>query len=164
MEKENLPGLKTISEKIEENLNIYLKLFVLLYADDTVIMAESREDLQAQLNVFGEYCKKWKLKVNAEKTKIFIFSRGRPLVDIHFSLNGSEIEIVNEFNYLGILLNRTGNFNKAITKQAEKAKQAMYDALITYLLNANSNYLIKWLNLFFFMGRKFGDLVKILIV
>ena len=106
-----------------------MKLFVLLYADDTVIMAESREDLQAQLNVFGEYCKKWKLKVNAEKTKIFIFSRGRPLVDIHFSLNGSEIEIVNEFNYLGILLNRTGNFNKAITKQAEKAKQAMYEVL-----------------------------------
>jgi hypothetical protein len=58
LEKENLPGLKTISEKIEEHLNIYLKLFVLLYADDTVIMAESREDLQAQLNVFGEYCKK----------------------------------------------------------------------------------------------------------
>jgi hypothetical protein len=74
LEKENLPGLKTIEEKIEENLNIYLKLFVLLYADDTVIMAESSEDLQAQLNVFGEYCKKWKLKVNAEKTKIFIFS------------------------------------------------------------------------------------------
>jgi hypothetical protein len=44
-----------------------------LYAEDTVIMAESREDLQAQSNVFGEYCKKWKLKVNAEKTKIFIF-------------------------------------------------------------------------------------------
>jgi hypothetical protein len=41
-------------------------------------------------------------KVNAEKKKIFIFSRGRPLVHIHFSLNGSEIEIVNEFNYLGI--------------------------------------------------------------
>jgi hypothetical protein len=43
LEKENLPGLKTISEKIEENLNIYLKLFVLLYADDTVIMAESQK-------------------------------------------------------------------------------------------------------------------------
>ena len=79
--------------------------------------------------VFGEYCQKWKLKVNAEKTKCFIFSRGRPFVDIHFSLNGSEIEIVNEFNYLGILLNRTRNFNKAITKQAEKAKQAMYEVL-----------------------------------
>jgi hypothetical protein len=73
---------------MEDNLNISLKPFVLLYADDTVIMAESCEDLQAQLNVLGEYCKKWKLKVNAEKTIIFIFSRGRPLVDIHFSLNG----------------------------------------------------------------------------
>ena len=141
-----------------------MKRFVLLYADDTVIMAESREALQPQLNVYGEYCKQWKLEVIAEKNKIFIFSRGRPLVDIHFSLNESEIEIVSEFNYLGILLNRTGNFNKAITKQAEKAKQAMYDALITYLLNANSNYLIKWLSLYFFMGRKFGDIVKILIV
>ena len=57
LEKENLPGLKTISEKIEENLNIYLKLFVLLYADDTVIMAESREDLQAQLNVLENIAK-----------------------------------------------------------------------------------------------------------
>ena len=68
-----LPFLFALSEKIEVNLNIYLKLFVLLYADDTVIMAESREDLQAQLNVFGEYCKKWKLKVNAEKNKNFHF-------------------------------------------------------------------------------------------
>jgi hypothetical protein len=49
-------------------------------------MAESREDLQAQLNVFGEYCQKWKLKVNVEKTKILIFPRGRPLVDIHFEV------------------------------------------------------------------------------
>jgi hypothetical protein len=58
-------------------------------------MAESREDQQAQLNVFGEYCKKWKLKVNAEKTKIFIFSRGRPLVDIHFSLKHVLIDCVD---------------------------------------------------------------------
>jgi hypothetical protein len=64
-----------------------------------------------------------------KKTKVFIFSRGRSLVDIHFSLNGSEIEIINEFNYLIILLNRTENFNKAITKQAEKTKQAMYEVL-----------------------------------
>jgi hypothetical protein len=47
-------------------------------------MAESREALQPQLNVYGEYCKQWKLEVIAEKNKIFIFSRGRPLVDIHF--------------------------------------------------------------------------------
>jgi len=52
-----------------------------------------------------------------------IFYRGRPLLNIKFSLNGTEIEIVKEFNYL---LNRTCNFNKAITKNAEKAKKARY--------------------------------------
>ena len=35
-------------KKIEENLNIYLKHFALLYADDTVIMAESREAFSIQ--------------------------------------------------------------------------------------------------------------------
>jgi hypothetical protein len=45
-------------------------------------------------------------------------------------LNGSELEIVNAFNYLGILFNRTGNFNnKAIKKQAEKATKAMFEVL-----------------------------------
>jgi hypothetical protein len=44
-------------------------------------------------------------------------------------LNGSELEIVNEFNYLGILFNRTGNFNNTIKKQAEKATKAMFEVL-----------------------------------
>jgi hypothetical protein len=28
----------------------------MLYADDTILLAESAEDLQVQLNAFGEYC------------------------------------------------------------------------------------------------------------
>jgi hypothetical protein len=48
---------------------------VLLYADDTVILAESAEDLQLALNEFFIYCTQWKLNVNVEKTKIMIFPR-----------------------------------------------------------------------------------------
>ena len=44
-------------------------------------------------------------------------------------MNGFELEIVNEFNYLGILFNRSGNFNKTIENQAEKATQAMFEVL-----------------------------------
>jgi hypothetical protein len=36
----------------------------MLYADDTIVLAESAEDLQVQLNAFGEYCDNWKMKVN----------------------------------------------------------------------------------------------------
>ena len=46
----NLNGLQTISNEIKTQLGIYLKLFVILYADDTVLMAESSADFQNQLN------------------------------------------------------------------------------------------------------------------
>ena len=53
----NVNGLTSITEDFEIELDIYLKLFVLLYADDTVIMSESKEDMQNQLNVFNDFCK-----------------------------------------------------------------------------------------------------------
>jgi hypothetical protein len=47
-----------------------------LYADDTVIIAESENDLQNALNTFNLYCDQWKLKINVDKTKVLIFSKG----------------------------------------------------------------------------------------
>ena len=148
-ENASLNGLETVSNCIEDKLNIYLKLFALLYADDTVLMAETHDDLQNILNKFGEYCNTWRLKANTDKTKVIVFSRGRQSTNLKFTLNGSELEIVNEFNYLGILFNRTGHFNKTIEKQAEKATKTMFEVLkevehITCQLNASLNFLTKW--------------------
>ena len=41
-----------------------LKLFVLLYADDTIILAENEMELQSALNAVHEYCTLYKLTVN----------------------------------------------------------------------------------------------------
>lgn len=73
----NVIGLSTISEGIEKELFLYLKMFILFYADDTVILAESANDLQFALNEFYRYCDTWKLTVNISKTKIVVFSKGR---------------------------------------------------------------------------------------
>jgi len=43
------------------------KLFLLLYADDIVIFADSAEELQKGLEVLHVYCQRWKLKINAKK-------------------------------------------------------------------------------------------------
>ena len=118
-----------MSEEIENQLNVYLKLFVILYADDTVIMSETKEDLQKQLDVFSEYCKFWQLKVNVEKTKILVFSRGRLPNNLTFTFNEMEIGIVSEFNYLGVLLSKSGNFSMAKKAQVEKATKAMFEVL-----------------------------------
>ena len=52
LESKNITGLQTISDEIENNLDIYLKLFILLYTDDTALLAETANDLQTQLDVF----------------------------------------------------------------------------------------------------------------
>ena len=40
-----------------DHLVLYLKIFVLLYADDTVIFGTDPDSFQNNLNVFYDYCK-----------------------------------------------------------------------------------------------------------
>ena len=61
----------------ECEVNIMFKLFILLYADDTVICSETPENLQKGLDYMYEYCNVWKLKLNPKKCKMVIFSRGK---------------------------------------------------------------------------------------
>jgi hypothetical protein len=73
-----------------EDISVYLKLYLLLYADDTIILAESHVELQAALNTMYLYCKSWKLEVNASKTKIVIFKKRISSLDVNpvFTFNG----------------------------------------------------------------------------
>ena len=41
----------------------------LLYADETVILAENCEELQKLINIIHSWCAKWNMEVNIEKTK-----------------------------------------------------------------------------------------------
>ena len=90
-----------------------MKLFVLLYADDIVILAESKDDLQNQLNFFSEFCHSWKLKVNIEKSKVLVFSNGRLPKQLKCTISGTELEIVSNFTYLGIVFSKSGSFKIA---------------------------------------------------
>ena len=66
-------------------------------------MSETRERLQMSLIQLEEYCLKWNLYVNVEKTKIMIFQKGGVLNKLDkWFYAGNEIEIVNSFNYLGV--------------------------------------------------------------
>ena len=104
-----------------------MKIFVLLYADDTALLAELPKDLQAQLNAFHEYCETWKLTVNADKTKVIVFGFGRTGKDLKFSYGTAGIEIVKEFNYFGIVFTKIGNFGMAKKHLVDKALRAMYE-------------------------------------
>ena len=77
----NYNGLGNLAEEFcqrlsTEDTEVFFRLFCLLYADDTIILAESAFELQCALNKLNEYCQLWHLNVNASKTKIVIFSAG----------------------------------------------------------------------------------------
>ena len=46
---------------------------VFLYADDIVLTAPTAENLQMMLDALNSWCRKWKLTVNQEKTKVIHF-------------------------------------------------------------------------------------------
>ena len=72
---------------------VYMKLFTLLYADDTVLMAESPTDMQQCLNAFVSYFQEWKLTINKDKTKLLIFGARKRSI-IAFKIDGEIIETV----------------------------------------------------------------------
>ena len=50
-----------------------IKLLVLLYADDTVIMADSPETFKNVWMILWYIAKKWRLNINFDKMKVLIF-------------------------------------------------------------------------------------------
>jgi hypothetical protein len=61
-------------------------ILILLYADDVLLISESANDLQNTLNAFSLYCKQSTLKVNTNKTKMMVFSKGKFGIDRFFSV------------------------------------------------------------------------------
>ena len=118
-------GLSGVTLDItDDEVMIYIKLFSLLYADDTALMAESPSGLQSCLDAFSCYCDQWKLNINVAKTKIIIFgARKKP--SIQFNIGNQVIEIVDSYNYLGVLFTQSCSFLRARKHIVQQAKKAM---------------------------------------
>ena len=88
-----------------------ITFILMLFADDMVILGKDRDDLQKSLDRLKYYCNKWGLKVNSEKTKVVVFrKRGGLLNNESWTYKGVNLEVVNNFNYLGTVFNYTGTF------------------------------------------------------
>ena len=115
-----------INELLEINSESVLKLFVLLYADDAVILSFSPRDLQKSLDNLKTYSRLWKLTINITKTKVMVFSKNGRSKNLRFSYDGQIGEIVDEFKYLGVIFKSNGRFISAIKLLHEQARKAMY--------------------------------------
>jgi hypothetical protein len=54
-------------------------------ADDLALIADMPADLQRRLNCLENYCEKWNMTVNMDKSNIIVYKNGLQHI-VHFSL------------------------------------------------------------------------------
>jgi hypothetical protein len=130
-------GLVSLSSVVNDTLSnfdveVYFKLYILLYADDTVIFAETADELQKALDAMSSYCNMWSLQVNPAKTKIVVFCKNvRGIRNApNFIFEGNMLEVVDSFSYLGVKFSYNGKFTKTKEYLLQQARKAMFSVIV----------------------------------
>ena len=123
---EDVPGLKVNGE----NLNN------LRYADDTVLMAESVEQLQKLLDTVVLASEAMGLSLNVKKTECMVVSKRSSNPRCNLVSKGERIKQVTKFKYLGYLITSDGRCATEIRKRIAMAKDA-FQKMKSILANRN---------------------------
>ena len=94
-----------------------------------VILADSAQELQNALNTLNLYCDRKRLKINTSKTKVVVFTRKRNKKYDKFTFGGKELEIVDQYTYLGVIFSKNGKFHKARKHLCNQANKALFAVL-----------------------------------
>lgn len=108
------------------------------FADDVAISSSSKDPVEVTINLnaslvqYSNYCKKWKIKVNENKTEAVFFTRfrsPRKLPNRNLNFNGVDIPWKDEAKYLGLILDKKLTFQKHtqyILEKCEKLVRILY--------------------------------------
>ncbi len=97
------------------------------WADDLFLVSRTQEGLQTCIDKLQVYCDKWGLQVNALKTKCMVMSLGKTAIsNMTFSYAEQELDIVESYKYLGVLVTYNWNINKMIQDRINKANRAIF--------------------------------------
>ena len=80
----------------------------LLFADDTVVVADSERKLCQLVTEFGRVCERRKLRVNVGKSKVMMCTRNEDGASQNAMLNGEALEEVDQIKYLGSVIAANG--------------------------------------------------------
>ena len=78
----------------------------LLWADDLILLSLNPITTQIQLDMLTNFCNEWGIEINELKTKTVIFNSKYTdsEANLKFYLNGTLLDIVDSYCYLGIVL------------------------------------------------------------
>ena len=88
---------------------------LLMFADDTVLLAETEEDLQHNVKEFSEAVKRHRLAMNTDKTTTMVFSKKQ--ADCSVEVGGRKLENAGKQAYLGVILSEDGRMECELEKR-----------------------------------------------
>ena len=103
----------------------YRNINNLIYADDTILMAESREELKSLLMHVKEESEKAGLKCNIQKTKIMASS---PITS--WQIDGGKMEVVTDFIFSGSKITADGDCRLEIKRQLLLGRMTNLDSVL----------------------------------
>ena len=101
------------------------KLCQLLFADDTVLVADSEFKLRQLILEFCRACEKRKLRVNIDKSKVLKCSRAGLIGELAIGINGELIEEVENFKYLGSQISVKGGTERDVNCRLNEASKCL---------------------------------------
>lgn len=105
---------------------------VRLFADDCLLYSHitSKEDqitLSSALTSIHDWCSKWKMKINHNKTSfIRITNKIKDILPFEYEIEGHKLQKVSYFKYLGITINENLNWDRHIHSLCSAAERKMW--------------------------------------
>ena len=113
----------------------------LLYADDLALIAGNEPDLQSMLSCLCNWCQKWNIHTNINKSNIVHFRPvRRKQSEYIFMLKNDKIKYVDCYKYLGIYFDANLKMVKAISTLADSGSRAYGAILSKYKLMSSMGF------------------------
>ena len=94
---------------------------VLLFADDLMMMAESEEALQHNMQELNDRLEEWEMKANWQKTRVMRIGRKKDVCNVE--VNGQEVEQVEVMKYLGVMISSDGSMDSEVEQRIGMASK-----------------------------------------
>ena len=80
----------------------------ILWADDIILLSNTKKGLQNHLDKLYQYCSTWHLIVNTMETKVHVMIFGTRGRREQFLYNQENLEMVQEYKFLGCIYSSSG--------------------------------------------------------
>ena len=86
-------------------------LSMLLYADDIVMVARNEQEMQILLDKLHDWCRRWRVLINTDKSKVMHFRTGRrERTEFQFKIGSNILELTEKYKYLGVIFTEKNDF------------------------------------------------------